>query len=314
VLRGEAETFAMESARLLRGDVRWMHSRIRRLVVDGATYAAISHEDITGRRKSEQELQDLRASQWHSERITQTGVLIASIAHEISQPLTAILSNAQAGMRFIARNALDPQEMREILSDIIADNKRAAEIIESLRIMLRRQKTGRERVDLANVVHDVIRLLHSEFIRRQVTVERVCDPGCLVLANRAQAQQVALNLMVNGIEAMAAVPAGRRRLRVEVARTAQDKIRLAVRDSGVGIAPEALDKVFDAFWTTKSTGTGMGLTVCQSIIEAHGGRIWIERNDDAGCTFFVELPAAMSAEHHATTADVEAVHPAASPH
>jgi signal transduction histidine kinase len=296
VLRGEPDTFAMESARLLQGDVKWMHSRVRRFVVDGGIYAAISHEDITDRRKSEQELQDLRASQWHSERITQTGVLIASIAHEISQPLTAILSNAQAGMRFIARDALDAREMREILSDIIADDKRAAEIIESLRIMLRRQKTGRELIDVSSVVRDVMRLLHTEFIRRQVEVERVCDLGCLALANRAQVQQVALNLMVNGIEAMAAVPARRRRLRVEVGRTAQDKIRFAVRDSGVGISREALDKVFDAFWTTKSNGTGMGLTVCNSIIEAHGGRIWIERNEDAGCTFFVELPAAASPE------------------
>ena len=315
VLRGEADTFAMESARLLKGDLRWIHSRVRHFVVDGRTYAAISHEDITGRRKSEQELQDLRASQWHSERITQTGVLIASIAHEISQPLTAILSNAQAGMRFIARDALDPQEMREILSDIIADDKRAAEIIESLRIMLRRQKTGRELVDLAGLVNDVIRLLHSEFIRRQVEVERVCDPDCLVLASRAQVQQVALNLMVNGMEAMDQVPAGRRRLRVEVGRTANDKIRLGVRDSGVGIAAEAVDKVFDAFWTTKSSGTGMGLTVCHSIIEAHGGRIWIERNDEAGCTFFVELPAAISPEPRATAADPKeaTVDPVASP-
>jgi two-component system, LuxR family, sensor kinase FixL len=314
VLRGEADTFAMESARLLRGGLKWIHSTVRRFVVDGETYATISHEDVTSRRKSEQELQDLRASQWHSERITQTGVLIASIAHEISQPLMAILSNAQAGMRFIARDALDPQEMREILSDIVADDKRAAEIIESLRIMLRRQKTGRELVDIAHVLHDVIRLLHSEFIRRQVVVEHVCDPDCLVRANRSQIQQVALNLMVNGIEAMDQVPVGRRRLRVEVRRLANDKIRLGVRDSGVGIAPEALDKVFDAFWTTKSSGTGMGLAVGHSIIEAHGGRIWIDRNDDAGCTFFVELPAAMPAEHRATTADVDAVHPAASPH
>jgi C4-dicarboxylate-specific signal transduction histidine kinase len=285
-----------------------MLSKARRFVIDGETYAAISHDDITDRRKGEQELQELRNQQWHSERIMQMGVLIASIAHEMSQPLTAILSNAQAGVRFLARDALDPQEMRELLSDIIADDKRAAEIIESLRIMMRRQRTARERIDLADVVHDVTRLLHSEFIRQEVDVTPVYTRDCVVLGNRAQIQQVALNLMVNGIEAMQHVPAGGRRLRVAVERTEAGRIRIGVRDSGVGIRSEEMARMFDAFWTTKSNGTGMGLTVCHSIIESHGGRIWGERNDDAGSTFFVELPAATQPESATAAAD-----PAATP-
>lgn len=300
VLAADVDSFTIESSLPLQNGPRWMQSQVRRFVVDQNVYAAISHEDVTARRKSEQELQDLRAQQWHSERITRMGVLVASLAHELSQPLTAILSNAQAGLRFIAGNGLEPQEMRAILSDIIFDERRAADIIESLRIMLRRQETGRRLVGVAEIVRDVVKLLHSEFIRRQVDVEQACAEECVVLANRAQIQQVVLNLVMNAVEAMLPVAAERRRMRLTAERTDEGKVRIRVRDSGVGIVREDLERAFNGFWTTKSRGTGMGLSICHSIIESHGGRIWGERNDDHGSTFFVELPAASTQAAAAT--------------
>jgi len=291
VLLGEADRFAMESARESADGLTWMHSRVHRFVVDGTVYAAVSHEDITERRVREQELQDLRTQQWHSERITRTGLLVGSLAHELSQPLTAILSNAQSGLRLLAGNALPPQEIRDILDDIVSDSKRAGEIIESLRMMLLRQRTERKPVDAAEVVLDVIGLLHSEFIRQRVEVEHGCIPGSVVLADRGQIQQVVLNLMINGIDAMLPLPVGQRRLRAAVGRTDEGEVRIEVRDYGVGITQGKLHQVFDGFWTTKSRGMGMGLAICRSIVESHGGRIWVERNGSAGSTFFVALPA-----------------------
>lgn len=294
VLQGDADRFAMESARQLPDGLRWMHTKVRRFVVDAATYAAISHEDITDRRTSEQELQDLRAHHWHSERITRTGVLVGSLAHELSQPLTAVLSNAQAGLRFLASDSLATQEIREILGAIVSDSKRAGEIIESLRIMLLRQKAERQLVDVADIALDVITLLHTECIRQQVEVEQECTRGCVVLGDRGQLQQVMLNLMMNGIDAMASLAAVQRRLRVTVMPGDPGEVWIGVRDSGVGITQRELERAFGAFWTTKSRGMGMGLAICHSIVESHGGRLRVERNEDAGSTFFVALPAAQA--------------------
>lgn len=294
VLAGDADRFAMESARQLPDGLRWMHTKVRRFAVDAATYAAISHEDITYRRTSEQELQDLRAHHWHSERITRTGVLVGSLAHELSQPLTAVLSNAQAGLRFLASDSLATQEIREILGAIVSDSKRAGEIIESLRIMLVRQKAERQLVDVADIALDVITLLHTECIRQQVEVEQECTRGCVVLGDRGQLQQVVLNLMMNGIDAMASVAAVQRRLRVTVMPGDPGEVCIGVRDCGVGITQRELEKAFGAFWTTKSRGMGMGLAICHSIVQSHGGRLRVERNHKAGSTFFVTLPAAQA--------------------
>ena len=171
----------------------------------------------------------------------------------------------------------------------MADCKRAGAVIESLRIMLRRRKTEQKPEDLAEIVSRIVRLLHSEAVDQRVEIAERYQDGCIVTADRAQIQQVALNLIVNAIEAMADVPAPNRHLRVSVARWKDDKVLLAVRDRGVGITQEQMDKVFEAFWTTKAHGTGMGLPICQAIVETHGGTIWIKRQK-VGATFYVALP------------------------
>jgi signal transduction histidine kinase len=154
--------------------------------------------------------------------------------------------------------------------------------------MLRRQKSEQKPEDVAEIIGRIVRLLHSETVDQRVEITERYEDGCIVTADRAQIQQVALNLIVNAIEAMADVPAAARHVWISVARR-QDKALLSVRDRGVGITQEQMDKVFEAFWTTKARGTGMGLPICQAIVEAHGGTIWIKRNK-VGSTFYVALP------------------------
>ncbi|MFI5340138.1 MAG: ATP-binding protein [Candidatus Methylomirabilales bacterium] len=248
--------------------------------------------DVTELRRSEDERRALRAQVWHADRVARTGALTASLAHELNQPLAAILSNAQAGLRFLARANPDLQEIREILNDIVRDDKRAGGVIGSLRSMLNRQVVERERIDLTGTLREMLDLLRSELLTNQVEVDTDFESGCTVLVDKAQLQQVVLNLATNAIEAMRERPAGERRLGLAVSRAGEGEVRVAVRDAGAGIPKERLPKVFDAFWTTKDQGMGLGLAICRSIVESCGGTIGIEPNDDRGVTFFFRLPAA----------------------
>lgn len=292
VLGGQQESFAMESSVAANREERCFHSRARRLVLGTSRYAAISHDEVTDRKHRERELQELRAEQWHTERVTRTGLLIASLAHELSQPLTAILSNAQAGMRFLEREHPDLREIGEIFRDIAHDNKRAGEVIESLRLMLRRQQSERSAVNLAGLVRDVTVLLRNELMVAQVEVATDFEDSCAALVDRAQIQQVLLNLMMNAKEAMASKPPSQRQLTLEVRTSEPGEVQVAVRDTGMGIPKEQFRNIFDAFWTTKTRGTGLGLAVSRSIVEAHGGHIAVESTGGAGTTFIVSLPAA----------------------
>ena len=212
----------------------------------------------------------------HVTRVSTMGEIAASLAHELNQPLTAILSNAQAGLRLLDRPGTDQAKIREILQDVVADDKRAGNVIGTLRTMLRRGKTEPRKVDLANTVRDVLMLLNSELVGQQVEVETVLAADSFVLADKTQTEQVVLNLVMNGIDAMRQRPARERRLRIALSRIGETAAQIAIRDSGMGISGDDLGKVFDAFWTTKTLGMGMGLAVCKSIVESGGGRIWVE--------------------------------------
>jgi PAS domain S-box-containing protein len=262
------------------------------LYPDGMPYAVCGvSTDITERKRAESELQQHRRALAHVARVSTLGELSASLAHELNQPLTAILSNAQAGLRFLDQGNADPQEIREILQDIARDDKRASAIISGLRSLARRQETQRERIDLAAVLQQVRELLHSELVARRVRVETNLEAGCAVLADRAQIQQVVLNLLMNAVEAMEGQPADQHRLQLSLSRTDEGAVQVAVHDSGKGIPADGLTKVFDPFWTTKPQGMGLGLGICRSIIESHGGKIWVERNATQGVTFYFKLPA-----------------------
>jgi two-component system sensor kinase FixL len=249
-------------------------------------------QDITELREAELETRRLRMQLWHSDRVARTGALTASLAHELNQPLAAILSNAQAGLRFLAREPPGMREIRDILADIVRDDKRAGAVISGLRTMVRRQEAGREKLDLAATLREMLDLLHSELIECKVEVNTNCEPGCTVMADKAQIQQVLLNLVMNAIDAMRDQPTDQRRLDLAVVLTDEHAVRTAVRDRGVGIPQEKLATVFDAFWTTKARGMGLGLAVCRSIVEAHGGTIWVDANHDRGVTFQFSLPTA----------------------
>ena len=254
------------------------------------TSLVLSHEYRVQLERADQEMERLRLQQWHADRVMRTALLISSLSHEMSQPLTAILSNAQAGLRFLAKGDVDREEIVDILSDIVASDVHARGVIDSLRAVMRHQKTERKSVDMTMVAHDVIKLLNSRLAEQQVEIMMEGEPDCLVIADQGQLQQVMLNLMLNGIDAMREKAIGQRRLQLRVWRTADGEVQVAVRDSGTGIAKDAYENLFEGFWTTKDTGTGMGLPICRSIIESHGGKVWAEAGFGSGATFHFMLP------------------------
>lgn len=247
--------------------------------------------DVTEARQKDEALHKFRQQIWHTDRVASTGAISASLAHEICQPLAAILNNAQAGLRFLDHDQVDLEEIREIFQDVVRDDKRAGTIINGLRAMLQQQETPYADVDLAQCIEEVLELLHSEVIRYDVDIERMLETHLTVRANKTQLQQVILNLTVNALEAMAEQTAGERKLRIRATR-ADGKAVVSFSDTGIGIAEDMLDRVFEGFYTTKPQGLGVGLEVCRSIMESHHGAIRAERNPDRGATFHFSLPLA----------------------
>lgn len=247
--------------------------------------------DISARREAELAAARQRSELAHLSRIAVLGELSGSLAHELNQPLAAILSNAQAAQRFLEREDVDLEQLGEIVHDIIEDDKRAGEVIRRLRAMLRKEELAHTPLDLNELVRDVLQIMNSDFINRGVVVEtRFARDLPNVSGDRVQLQQVLLNILINGCEAMAE----RSRPRELLLRTLEDGstgVQLTVTDQGAGISSDVLERLFEPFVTTKAQGTGLGLAVCRTIIEAHDGRIWARNNDAAGATFHVTLPA-----------------------
>ncbi len=242
------------------------------------------------RKRAEIEVTRARLELLHVERSLRLNEMTASLAHELNQPLAAILSNAQAALRFLKSDKLDLNEFQEIMQDIISDDQRAGNVIRSLRSMMKREEGEKRPIVLNDILNDVIQIFRSEAIFRNVHIEIECD-GSLppVFGDKGQLQQVVLNLIMNGAEAMSRNLPEQRKLILGTQRK-DHSIWVSVRDFGPGIDKENLERVFEPFFTTKGTGLGMGLAVCTSIIKSHGGRIWAENNSDGGATFFFELP------------------------
>jgi len=251
--------------------------------------------DVTETLKAREEMRQLRGQLWHADRVARTGALSASLAHELNQPLAAVLSNAQAALRMLAVTNPDLREIREILDDIVRDDKRASAVISSLLAMARRQESARSRIDLAETLQEVLNLLRSELTEQQVEVAIDLSTGCMIVADKVQIQQLALNLAMNAIEAMKNMGKECRHLQFSVA-TSGDQAHIRVSDSGPGITEQDREAVFEPFYTTKPNGTGMGLSVCRAIVEAHGGKIRLEPQPEsgltAGLTVVVALPLA----------------------
>jgi PAS domain S-box-containing protein len=249
--------------------------------------------DVSAVSELEVEVGTLRSQVRHADRVARVSALGTSLAHELRQPLAAILANAEAGLRLLARAPPDAEECEAILRDIVRDNGRAIEIIDGLRDMLRQGDAGRSRISLADTVDQVLDYVQGEMRLRGVACERTLDPSCFVLADRVQIGQVVLNLVMNAFDAMEDSPADEKRLDVSVTRVGGGQTAVLVRDSGTGLPDGDPDRIFQSFFSTKNRGLGMGLALSRSIIESHGGHIRAENNPDQGATLRFVLPLAV---------------------
>jgi PAS domain S-box-containing protein len=251
--------------------------------------------DITQRRQSELELQQLRGQLTHAGRVSVMGQLAAAMAHELNQPLGAILSNAEAAEIFLKQDPPALGELRDILADIRKDDERAGEVIRRMRSLLRRQEMERKPLAFNLLAEDVVRLVNTDATTRRITVVLELSPHLpLVEGDRIHLQQVFLNLILNAMEAMARNQTERRQITLQTRHTGQGQLEISVADSGPGIEPASLPRLFEPFFTTKQNGMGMGLAICRRIIEAHAGHIRAENQPAGGAIFYVTLPAKTS--------------------
>jgi signal transduction histidine kinase len=264
----------------------WRDEFVQRLQLLGEVFA-----NTLSRRRSEMEGQRLRQDLAHIGRVSTVGELTASLAHELNQPLTAILANAQAVRRILDADTADLIEVRAIVDDIVDDDKRASEVIGRLRGFLKKGTLERSSLDMGELVGQVARLVAGDSVLRGVVIRLELAPGLpAVYADRVQLQQVILNLILNGFDAMRDSEVGRRVLLLRTASDDTGSVTVTVEDSGAGIERTDVGHVFDAFYTTKSDGLGMGLAIVKSIVEAHGGRVEARNNPESGATFSFALP------------------------
>src|SRR6266850_2139595 len=250
--------------------------------------------DVTAIVRAQEEherLRQLESDLAHMNRLSVMGELTASLAHEITQPIATARNNARAAMGFLDRSPPDLSEVREALECIVADADRAGDIIDRIRDQIKKAPPRKCRFDLNEAIDEVIALAGSAITTNGVSVRtRLTEGLAHVQGDRVQLQQVVLNLILNAVEAMSTVEAGPRELLISTEQTQTGGVLVSVRDSGPGIDPDHLDRVFEAFYTTKSSGVGMGLSICRSIIDAHGGRLWADMNASRGAVFRFTLP------------------------
>jgi len=242
-------------------------------------------------RRREARLRDAQMELAHANRVTTTGQLAASIAHEVSQPISATLTNANAARRWLGAEPPDLEEVRQALDRIIRDGGRASDLIGRIRALVRKAPPLNDQLDINETILEVIALTRSELRNSRTLLQtQLADGVPLISGDRVQLQQVMLNLILNAVEAMSGSSEATRELLIKTEQDGPGTVLVAVRDSGPGLKSESLDRVFDAFYTTKPGGMGMGLSICRSIVEGHGGRVWAMPNLPQGATFQFTLP------------------------
>jgi len=247
--------------------------------------------EIEDRTQALARLQQMQSDFAHMNRVSMMGELAASLSHEITQPIASARNNARAAQNFLDMQPAELGEVREALACVVGDVDRAGDIIDRIRGHMKKAPPRMERFDLNAAIDEVIVLARSVIMRNEVSVNTRLAAGFVpVQGDRVQLQQVVLNLILNAVEAMGSVEAGTRELLISTEQE-QTGVLVAVSDSGPGIDPTHTERVFEAFYTTKSGGTGMGLSICRSIIDAHGGRLWVEANEPRGAVFQFTLPA-----------------------
>lgn len=295
-IRGQSDFIAEFRILLPDGTVKYLEANSRHEFSSlGALLEVLcTTVDVTERKRAQEEhekLRQLESDLAHMNRLSVMGELAASLAHEIAQPIGAARNNARAAINFLARRPSEPGEVREALSCVVNDADRAGEILDRIRDQIKKTSPRKGSVDLNQAITDVIALAQSEIIRNEVSIQTDLIEGLPhVQADRVQLQQVILNLILNAVEAMGSVEKRVRTLSVSTEQHQSGGVLASVRDSGPGIDPGHLDRVFDPFYTTKSSGVGMGLSICRSIIIAHGGKLWADANPSGGAIFRLTLP------------------------
>ncbi len=274
-----AQRSAAESLRHARDDLNGTLQELQR------TNEALQAEN-TERQRAEDALHRAQAELAHVTRVTTLGEMIASIAHEINQPLSGIITNGNASLRWLGGDPPNLDEVRDAARRIIRDGNRASEVIARIRALSKKAGTAKERLDLNQTIQEMITLTIGEVRRNgvELSTELAADIPA-ISGDRVELQQVVLNLIKNGIEAMGGIDDRARELLIKTESDAVGRVRVIVRDSGTGLNPLNMERIFDAFYTTKSEGMGMGLAISRSIVENHGGNLWAVPNDGPGATF-----------------------------
>jgi signal transduction histidine kinase len=305
--RHDARDFESEHRLLMPdGRVKFLHLVAHATRDEEGALAYISAvQDITQRRLAEEALGKTRAELAHVARVATLGALTASIAHEVNQPLAGIITNANTCLRMLGADPPNVDGARETARRTIRDGNRASDVIKRLRAMFAKQDMTSERVDLNEAAREVIAMLLGELQRGGVVVlPELAENLPPIRGDRVQLQQVILNLIMNASDAMGSVTGRPRQMRISTARDADGNVRLAVSDSGAGFDPSDAERMFQAFYTTKRTGMGMGLSVSRAIIEGHDGRLWATPNDGHGATFAFSLPHCADRETGAVASDI----------
>src|SRR5882762_3354553 len=278
-----AQRSATESLRRARDDLRGTVQELQK------SNQALQTESLE-RKHAEEARREAQAELARVSRVTTMGELTASLAHEVNQPIAAAVTNANTCLRWLTRDRPDVEEARAAAMRIVKDGTRAAEIVKRIRLLFKKSTPQRELVDVNEAVREIIVLLRSEATRYKITVRmELAEDLPRIMGDRVQLQQVLMNLIVNSIDAMKEVD-GTRELAVKSQRTKKEEVLVSVCDTGVGLPPQQADQIFNAFFTTKAHGTGMGLRISRSIVESHGGRLWAADNSPRGASFHFALP------------------------
>jgi PAS domain S-box len=285
-----------------RGAVKHIHGMARVMEqILGRPLFIGALQDVTASKLAEEALNQARSELAHVARVTTLNALTASIAHEVNQPLSGIVSNGSACLRWLAGDAPDLDEIREAVGDIVRDGKRAAEVIARIRALVtKRTAPPREELDLTEAIRDVLAIVGDEAKRKSVMIRtQFADEVPPIFGDRVQLQQVVLNLAMNGLEAMSSVSERARELVITTENIDAGQVQVTVEDSGTGLDPNTIERIFDPFYTTKPSGMGMGLSISRSILQQHGGRLWAAPHDGPGTSFHFTLPKYHKEERHA---------------
>jgi C4-dicarboxylate-specific signal transduction histidine kinase len=252
--------------------------------------------------RASEALREAQAELAHVNRVTTMEHLTASIAHEVNQPIAAVVTNAEAGLRWLDTQPPNLERVRKALGQIVKDSNRTSDVIGQIRTLIKKEPPRKNHLDINEAVLDVIALIRSEVLRHGISLQtQLATSSPHVQGDRVQLQQVILNMILNAVEAMRGLNEGPRELLISVGEAESNGVLVAVQDSGPGLDPQSVDRVFEAFYTTKTDGMGMGLAICRSIVEAHEGRMWATANRPRGAVFQFTLPrerdAATPAEH-----------------